>query len=266
MTGRLNGKIALISGTSSGQGRAAAILFAKEGAKIVGCGRNVTESENTVAMVKGVGGEMVSLHPCDISEEEEAKRWVDFAVANYGDFDILYNNAADPRVGKFLETSTEEWHYIIRNEMDLVYYVLKYAVPVMIRRGGGSIITVGSIAAVTSTHLEGLFYDSCHGATKAAIVSLTRHLAQEFAPYNIRVNCVSPGSIERPAFKTALIDPVRAGTVKKYFLDMQLIKRRGQPEDVAYFALYLASDESAWVTGQNFMIDGGASAKAGISP
>jgi len=265
MAGRLNGKVALITGTSSGMGRAAAILFAKEGAKVVGCGRNVSESQKTVAMVKDAGGEMVAKQPCDLSDEKEAKQWVDFAMAEYSGFDILYNNAANPRMGSILKMSTEDWHFTIRNEMDLVFYTLKYAVPVIIRRGGGSIINVGSIAGVTSAHIGDKFQDTCHGATKAAIIGMTRHLAQEFAPYNIRVNCISPGAIEQPGRKPGP-DPVDIQTRKQISIDMQLIKRRGQPEDVAYLALYLASDASSFVTGQNFIIDGGVTVKTGVSP
>jgi NAD(P)-dependent dehydrogenase (short-subunit alcohol dehydrogenase family) len=262
MSGRLKGKVALITGTSSGQGRAAAVLFAKEGAKVVGCGRRVKESEQTVALVKEAMGEMVSLHPCDLSEEKEAKRWVDFAVAKYGDFDILYNNAATPRFGKILEMSTEDWHFNLRNELDIIYYVIKYAVPIMIRRGGGSIINIGSVAGVITCHM-GSLQDTCHGAAKGGVISMTRHMAQEFAPYNIRVNCISPGAIETPAWKA--VGPEGLQELRKNTCALQLIKRTGQPEDVAYCALYLASDESSWVTGQNFIIDGGLTIKGGVS-
>jgi len=257
MAGRLDGKVALISGTGTGQGRAAGVLFASEGARVVGCDLKTEESEQTVAMVKEAGGEMVSLHPLDLGDEQQAKRWIDFAVETYGDFDILYNNASAPRFGRVTEMSAEDWHFTLRNELDVVFYPTKYAVPVMARKGGGSIINTASVAGVIGLNIEDLFYEFAHSATKGGVIATTRTLAAELAPQNIRVNSISPGGIETPAWDV-LGNVVEA--LKDNLLKIQMIKRTGRPEDIAYCALYLASDESSFVTGQNFIIDGGATA------
>lgn len=258
MAGRLEGKVALITGTATGQGRAAAILFAREGAKVVGCDLKIEDSDETVRLVRDAGGDMVSLHPADLGDEEQAKRLVDFAVESFGDFDILYNNASAPRFGRVTEMSAEDWRFTIRNELDLVFYVTKYAVPVLVRRGGGSIINTASIAGVTGFNIEGLFYEFAHSTTKGGIIGMTRTLAGELAPDNIRVNSISPGGIETPAW--SVLGPELIERLKGFLLNQQMIKRIGLPEDIVHLAIYLAADESTFVTGQNFVVDGGFSA------
>ncbi len=256
--GRLDGKVAVITGTATGQGRSAALLFAREGAKVVGCDLKTAESDETVALVKEAGGEMVSLHPLDLGDEEQAKRFVEFAVESFGDFDILYNNASAPRFGKVTEMSADDWRFTLRNELDLIFYVTRHAVPVMVRRGGGSIINTASVAGITGFNIEGLFYEFAHSTTKAGVIGMTRTLAGELAPHNIRVNAISPGGIETPAWN--VLGDELIGRLKEFLLGQQMIKRIGRPEDIAYLALYLASDESSFVTGQNFVVDGGFSA------
>ncbi len=258
MAGRLQGKVALITGTAGGQGRAAAILFASEGARVVGCDLKTSESEETVDLVTKAGGEMVSLHPLDASAEEEAKRWVDFAVGTYGDFDILYNNASAPHFGKVTEMSAEDWHFTVRNELDIIIYAIKHAAPVMMRRGGGSIINTASIAGLVGYNIEGMFYEFAHSATKGGVIAMSRTIADELAPYNIRVNVISPGAIDTPALQS--LPPQLYRQLQENSSRRQMIKRMGQPEDIAYCALYLASAESSFVTGANFIVDGGMTA------
>src|SRR5262245_20330504 len=120
---KLEGKVALITGTAGGMGRASAVLFAREGAKVVGCDLKVPEAEETVRLVTDAGGEMISMAPVDLGEESAARAWVDEAVAAYGGIDIVFNNASSARVGPFVELTSEDWHYSIRNELDLLYYV-----------------------------------------------------------------------------------------------------------------------------------------------
>ncbi|HXG36364.1 MAG TPA: SDR family NAD(P)-dependent oxidoreductase, partial [Dehalococcoidia bacterium] len=222
MANRLEGKIALISGTASGQGRAAAILFAREGAKVVGCDINAEGAEETVTMVKDSGGEMVSLQPLDMADEEQVKRWIDFALQTYGDFDILYNNASRPRFGKVTEMSTEDWHFTLQYEMDVIFFPIKYGAPVMARRRGGSIINTASVAGMVGYNVEEAdFYEFAHSATKAGVIGMSRNLAVELAPHNIRVNTISPGLIDTAAIRRRGPDAYQ--TLKRETLKRQLI-------------------------------------------
>jgi len=258
MTGRLEGKVAVITGTAGGQGRAAAEMFAAQGAKIVGCDVKSDESEETVRRVIDAGGEMVS-RIVDLGDEDEVKSWIDFAVETYGDFDILYNNASAVRYGKIDEFSTEDWHWLVRNELDLVYYAIKHAFPVMKRRGGGSIINTASAAGVIGSTFAGHIHQFAHSMTKGGVIAMTRTLAAEFSPAKIRVNSISPGLIETPAFAVFPDKDVLKKMIDD-IMKLQLMDVLGQPEDIAYCATYLASDESRFATGQNFCIDGGLTA------
>lgn len=259
MAGRLAGKVALITGTGGGQGRAAAILFAKEGAKVVGCDMKVAENEETIEMARKAGGTMVGMQPVDLGDEKQVKAWMDFAIKTYGDFDILYNNASAPRFGKVDEMSTEDWHFTLRNELDLVFFTIRYAVPVMLRRGGGSIINTASAVGMVGMMTEpaGL-YQAAHAATKGGVIAMTRTLASNLAEKNIRVNAISPGGIDTPVLHSFGEEPFNLlrDTVTK----QQPIKRLGRPEEIAYCALFLASDESSFVTGANYAVDGGLTA------
>jgi meso-butanediol dehydrogenase/(S,S)-butanediol dehydrogenase/diacetyl reductase len=252
---RLQGKVALITGTAGGQGRAAAILFASEGAQVVGCDLKVEGSEETLELVRQAGGEMTSTHPLDLGDPAAAKVWVDEAAARYGGFDVLYNNASLPNFAPVAEMSDEDWHYTVRNELDLVFYTCRAAWPHLVARGGGSIINIGSISGMSS--VPGTPGSFAHAATKGAVIAMTRELALEGGPYSIRANSISPGPILTPATEPAFTrEDVREG-----WLAPLMIKRMGQPEDVAYCALYLASDESSFVTGANFVVDGGFMAR-----
>ena len=255
MAGRLSGKVALITGTAGGQGRAAAQLFAAEGGHVVGCDLKSDEDAETVRLVQEAGGQMVS-RSVDLGDEDAVRDWIDFAVSRFGDFDILYNNASAVRYGKIDAFTSEDWRWLIRNELDLVYYATKYAFPVMKRRGGGSIINTASVAGVIGSTFGNSLFQFAHSMTKGGVIAMSRTLAAEFADARIRVNSISPGLIETPAFE---IFPDKAALKKMVddFIDLQLVRMLGQPIDIAYCALYLASDESRFVTGQNLIVDGG---------
>lgn len=257
MPGRLEGKVALITGTAGGQGRAAALLFAREGAKVVGCDVKVPEAEETVALVKAEGGEMVSMQPADLGDEGQVRQWIDFAVQQFGEFDVLYNNASAPRFGRIADFSSEDWHFTIRNELDLIFYAIKHALPHMRARGGGSIINTASVAGLTGRVIGGL-YEFAHSATKGGVIAMTRTLSSDLAEYGIRVNSIAPGGIDTPAWQT--LGEEMVNQLRQTIIDGSLIKRVGMGEDIASCALYLASDESSYVTGQNFVVDGGFSA------
>jgi NAD(P)-dependent dehydrogenase (short-subunit alcohol dehydrogenase family) len=245
---RLENKVALITGTGGGQGRAAARRFAREGARIVGCDRKPAEDAETVRQVRDAGGEMVSQAPMNLSDEADVKAWIDFAVSEFGDFDILYNNASGARFGLVEDLSLDDWNYTLANELTLIFLAVKHALPVFKRKGGGCILNVASTAAL-SRGMPGGF---AHGATKAGVLAMTRHLAVELAPLNIRVNAISPGSMDTPGVTSLTASPERQAVAAR-----NLVPRFGTGDDTAAAAAYLCSDEAAWVTGVNIPIDGG---------
>ncbi len=250
MSGRLNGKVALITGTGGLQGREAARLFASEGAKVVGCDLKTESAEKTLGMVNAEGGEMVSLQPVDLGDGEQVERWMEFAVETYGGFDILYNNASSPKFAPIEEMTWEEWQFTIRNELDLIYWCCHYAVPHLKKRGGGVIINTASVNAHIGTPGIG---DSAHCAAKGGVVSLTRQLAVELARYGIRANTISPGLIETEAL--AVLD--ESPKFRDNVIRAIPLRRAGLPQEIAPVALFLASDEASYITGANIMADGG---------
>ena len=264
MAGRLAGKVALISGTASGQGRCAAERFAQEGARVVGCDVQVAAARETVERVRAAGGEMVSLEPVDLTDEAAVSRWIDFAVGAFGDFDILYNNAATARTGLLEELRRADWDWNLANEVTLVFLAVKHAVPVFRRRGGGAIVNVGSIAGMLGSGMPGNAPGNLvHCVAKAAVIRLTEALAIELSPLGVRVNCVSPGVIDTPQLRPFLGDDPES-PLRRLVAQSCLVARVGRVEDVVNAALYLASDEAAYVSGVNLPVDGGFSAGGGV--
>jgi meso-butanediol dehydrogenase / (S,S)-butanediol dehydrogenase / diacetyl reductase len=254
VTGRLAGKVALITGTAGGQGRAAALLFAAEGAMVVGTDVNSAGAAETVELVLAAGGVMDSTHPLDLADEPGVKAWVDRAAEIHGGIDIVYNNAGATRFSPIAETSYAEWSFVLRNELDIVFLVTKHAWPHLIARGGGSVLLVGSTAgisgSVTNTRIA-------HTATKGGVVAMTKQLAAEGAAHGIRANCISPGMIRTPATEGDLLAPDHPMRMIARAIPLGRI---GAPEEVARCALFLASDEASYVTGANLVVDGGWSA------
>jgi NAD(P)-dependent dehydrogenase (short-subunit alcohol dehydrogenase family) len=250
MTGRLENKVALITGTAQGMGRVAALRFAKEGAKIVGCDLNAGGNRETVRRVRENGGEMVSIEPLDLCKPDEVKKLVNLTEETYGRLDILYNNASAPRFAMLTEMSQEDWQFTIDNELSLIFYVVKAAVPLMIKSGGGSIINISAIAAIAGQPVIGAF---AHAATKAGVLGVSKSMAYELAPHGIRSNAIVPGMISNPDKKGLEENP----RVKELVSSKILLRRIGKPEDVVNAALFLASDESGYITGASLVVDGG---------
>jgi meso-butanediol dehydrogenase/(S,S)-butanediol dehydrogenase/diacetyl reductase len=246
--GRLDGKIAFITGTANGQGRAAARLFAREGAMIVGCDVKAAESTETLRLVTEAGGKMISTSSVDLGNPDEARRWIDAGVEKTGGIDILYNNAGAAQFETIEKMSASAWDFTLRNEIDLIFYATQAAWPHLLVRGGGVILNTASTVTRRGSSAMGV---GAHIAAKAAVVAFTRQTAAEGAAHRIRANSISPGAIESPA--TAHL----RDRAKELSAAIPL-GRWGQPEDVAYCALYLASDEARWVTAADFAIDGGA--------
>ena len=264
MSGRLAGKVALISGTAGGQGRRAAIHFAAEGAKVVGCDVKVAEAEETVAMVRAACGEMVSMQPVDLTDEDAVQAWIAFAVEQFGDFDILYNNAAVAKAANVEDLTREDWDWNMANEVTLVFLAVKHALPVFERRGGGTIINVGSIAGMVGSGMPGNAAGNLvHCVAKAAVIRLTENLAIELSTRNVRVNSISPGVIDTPQLRPFLGEAPDA-PLRVLFASKCLIPRIGEVEDIVNAAVFLASDESSYITGVNLPVDGGFSASGGV--
>jgi meso-butanediol dehydrogenase / (S,S)-butanediol dehydrogenase / diacetyl reductase len=251
-TGRLAGKVALITGTGGGMGRAAALLFAREGARVAGCDLNAAASAETVELARAAGGEMTAMAPVDLGDPAAAAAWVDKAAATHGGIDVLYNNASAIRMGPIDQLSVEDWHFTLRNELDTVFFVTRAAWPHLIARGGGSIINVSSIAAIRGVEF---IEQNAHSAAKAGCAALTLQFVAEGRGHGIRANTISPGMIHTPATDPLLSDPPEV--FRRMVLDRIPMGRVGQPEDIAKAALFLASDDSEWISGANIVVDGG---------
>jgi len=251
--GRLDGLVTLITGTAGGQGRAAAERFAAEGALVCGCDVNVEGAEETLRRVTEAGGRMTSWAPVDLADKQDAARFVDGAVAAYGGIDVLYNNASATRVGPFSDVTEADWHFVIRNELDLVYVVTSLAWPHLIARGGGVVINTASVAAGRGATF---IPQAAHGAAKGGVLALTRHLAASGAEHGIRVNAISPGLIATPQIEEFISDPDHP--VQRMAASHPL-GRIGRPEDVAGVALFLASPDGGYVNAAEIVVDGGQS-------
>ena len=261
MTGRIAGRTALITGTGGGQGREAALRFAAEGARVVGCDVKVEGAAETLEMVLAAGGEMVSQAPVDLTDEQAVRSWIDFAVDAYGDFDILYNNASAIRSGTIDVLTREDFDWTMQNEVTLIFLAIKHALPVFQRKGGGAIVNIASVAGIIGAGMPGNNLGNlAHCVAKAAVLRMTEVLAIELAPHNVRVNSISPGVIQTPALAPFLADE----PARNAFIGMGVIPRVGQPDDVVSTALFLVSDEASWITGIDIPVDGGQVASGGV--
>jgi NAD(P)-dependent dehydrogenase (short-subunit alcohol dehydrogenase family) len=253
MAGRLKDKVCIITGTGSGMGRAAALLFCKEGAKVVGSDINADNAQAALRDAQKAGGQMVSLQPADLTKQERCDALVDLALKTYGGIDVVYNNAATAYFG-WMDTFTyDEFARTIEEELLIVFRFCKTVWPHLVARGGGSIINVASTSAkVAYKALPGI----AHTAAKGGVLAMTRQLAMEGGKHNIRANTISPGLIETGATRELLKDPNFINPM----MEKLMLGRVGQPEDVAPAAVYLASDESSFVTGADIAVDGGTTA------
>ena len=251
--GRLDGKVAVITGAGSGIGRVSAELFAAEGAKVVVADVVATNAAEVAAGIVGTGGEAVAVS-VDVSDEAQVATMVHAAVENYGGLHVLFNNAGifPDDDGGVLDTPPETWQKVMEVNLKGVWLGCRAAVPAMLASGGGSIVNVASFVALVGAATAQIAYT----ASKGGVLAMTREIAVEYARQGIRANSLCPGPIETPLLAELLSDPARC---QRRLVHIP-VGRFGRPEEIARAALFLASDDASFVTGSALVVDGGITA------
>lgn len=252
--GKLEGKVALITGGGSGIGRATAILLANEGAKVAIADWVAEGAEDTVRTIKAAGGEAIFIE-ADVSKAKDAENMVKATVDTYGQLDILFNNAGiEQPLALTADTSEEVWDKVISVNLKGVFLGMKYGILEMLKRGGGMIINTASMCG-----LVGVTYLPAYNASKGGVVILTKTAALEYVGQNIRVNCVCPAPVKTPLLDRIRSDPKwpEVGPTRQ----SNPMVRLGTPEEVAQAVLFLASDESSYINGLALSVDGGHTAQ-----
>jgi len=249
---RLADKVALISGGGTGIGAATARLMAQAGASVTVMGRRAEPLNEIVKTIEDSGGRAVAFSG-DVTKPQDCRQVVDEAVKRFGKLNILVNNAGTSAVGTALETDHDQWHTVLNTNVTATFVMCQCALPHMIEAGGGSIVNISSVSGIRGNRQR-----AAYNASKGAVCNLTKNLAVDFGAQGVRSNAVLPGLVETDMPQHFMTldgrtwDQVVAGAVPKYPLG-----RIGKPEDIAHCALFLASDEASWVTGQMISVDGG---------
>ncbi|MBZ5542335.1 MAG: glucose 1-dehydrogenase [Acidobacteriia bacterium] len=253
MAHRLEGKVAIITGGGSGIGETTAIIFAREGAKVALAGRRVAKIQAVADRIISEGGEALVVQT-DVRYADQVQNLVSKTVERFGKLNVLFNNAG-VRASRstVVEVSEEEYERTMATDVKGLWLCCKYAIPEMIRGGGGSIINCSSISAFIGQPLQGVY-----NVTKGGIDVLSKCMAVDFAKHNIRVNNVNPGWVKTEMNEEELARWKAEGSKElEEVLRLHPLGRLGEPEDVAWAVVYLAADESSWVTGASFLVDGG---------
>jgi len=264
MSGRLQDKIAIVTGAGSvgpgwGNGRATAVRFAEEGAKIFAVDRNADATAETVERVKAAGGE-IAVHACDVTDAASVAAMVEACLARYGRIDILVNNVGGSAHGGPVELSEEAWNAQLAFNLTSVFLTLKHVLPAMERQGAGSIVNLSSTSGIRFTGAAQVGY----AASKAGVIQLSRAVAVQYAGKGIRVNTVIPGQLHTPMVEARLARQRAGGDVEALLAQRQKripIGFMGDGRDTANAALFLASDEARFITGAELVVDGGMSVR-----
>jgi NAD(P)-dependent dehydrogenase (short-subunit alcohol dehydrogenase family) len=252
---KLQDRVAVITGAGSGIGQAMARLFAREGARILAADLNAGAAQATADAITGGGG---TCRPftVDVSQPEQVQAMIAAALAAYGRIDILCNNAGIGSTTDVVACEPDEWDRVMTVNVKSVYLGCKYAVPPMLAQGSGVIINTASVAGMV-----GLVKRAAYSASKGAVIALTRQVAIEYVEQGLRVNCLCPGTVDSPWVGRLLDQAEDAAAARAALVARQPMGRLGTPEEVAAAALYLASDDAAFITGTGLVIDGGLTAR-----
>lgn len=251
----LQDKVTVITGGSTGIGKATALIFAHEGAKVLITGRRENKLREVQEEAKKQGNSIDYLIS-DVSKEDDCKKAVDFVINKYGRIDVLFNNAGVLSTGVTHETPTDTWEKTFDINVKGIYFMSKYAIPHMIKQGGGNIINNSSIIG-----LRGFPGATAYVASKGAVTQMTRAMAREYIGYGIRVNAICPGGIETPMVTDDIIAKSdNPAAVEEFFVSQHPIGRLGRPEEIAQAVAFLANDNVEFMTGSMLSVDGGWSA------
>ncbi len=251
---RLAGKVAIITGAGSGIGQAAAVLFAQEGAKVVVADNVPAGGRQTVETIRQAGGEAVFVE-ADVSKDADVQHMVQTAVETYGRLDILFNNAGVTIPASVVEATEEVWDRTLAIDLKGVFLPSKYAVPHMIRGGGGSVINTASMCGLVASTNQ-----APYSAAKGGVVALTRQMAIDYASFNIRVNGIAPSEVRTPMFLGFINRAPDPEEKIRQLVARIPLGRVAEPIELARVALFLASDESSYITGVTLPVDGGLTA------
>jgi len=248
---RLEGKVAFISGSGSGIGRAGAILFAREGARVIVADISREGGEGTVSRIRDSGGDANYVHT-DVTDPDSVERAIASTIATYGKLNVLYNDAGGSTAadGPVTEVSLDEFWRVIRVDLYGTFLCCKYAIPEMIKAGGGAVINTTSYVALAGNRDR-----DAYTAAKGGVLAMTRSMAINYARYKIRVNAIAPGAILTERVRKFIANDTRMAAMDEHHL-----LGMGEPEDIAYMAVFLASDEARIITGAIFPVDSGWSA------
>lgn len=264
---RLEGKVALVTGCGSsgpgwGNGKAIAALFAREGAQVYGCDLNLQAARETQTIVEGEGGQM-SVAQCNVADAGAVEKLVEDCIVTYGDIDILVNNVGIALVGGVVEQSLDDWTRVMGVNLTSMFLTCKHVIPSMLKKGGGSIVNIGSVAGIRDSGVPYVSYS----ASKAGVLGLSRSVALQYAKHGIRSNVLMPGLINTPMVR----QPKLAEGYQTSSVEEMLAKRdqqcpmghMGEAWDIANTSLFLASDDSKYVTAVEIVVDGGITARIG---